>query len=313
MSRLLQLARSISVYGAFWTKFLPWGAASSPRFLVPVYVFGYCLLFFLACAPPRRAVMSNLKKLFPGLSTTGLWWRSWRVFWQFSCVQADAAAAQLGQPAFAWEVHGLQYLEAVRERQGGVILMTAHMGNYDVAARAFADRFGRRVNAVRAPERSAETQGYLDGLRRAQQNDGFAVHYNTSDRLFGMQLLQLLNAGEVVAIQGDRVLFDVSPATIDCAPPGQPGDNLRWALPKGPLVLASVANAPVQPVFITRTGWQSYRIDFEPPFHCQARRSRREQDLQDSLRQWSHRLFPRVRQHWDQWFVFEPALEEKPD
>lgn len=311
MTRWRQIARSLSVYGAFWTRFLHWGAASSPRFLVPVYVFGYCLLFFLACAPPRRAVISNLRLMFPELSIPVLWWRCWRVFWQFSCVQADAAAAQLGQPAFAWEVHGLQHLRALREQPGGVVLITAHMGNYDVAARAFAGRFGRRVNAVRAPERDADTQSYLDGLRRGQQDHEFAVHYNSSDRLLGMELLQLLNAGEVVAIQGDRILFEVSPAVAACGPDGEPGGDLQWALPKGPLVLASMARAPLFPVFITRIGWQSYRIEFEPPFHCETRRGRREDDLQESLREWSWRLFQRVRRDWNQWFVFEPALQKR--
>ncbi len=300
-----------SVYGAFWTRFLHWGAASSPRFLVPVYVVGYCLLFFLACAPPRRAVLSNLQRLFPHLSAPARWWRCWRVFWQFSCVQADAATAQLGEPMFAWEVHGLEHLDHMRHHPGGVILITAHMGNYDVAARAFAGRFGRRVNAVRAPERNAETQAYLNRQREDQSHPEFAIHYNLSDRLLGMRLLQLLQDGEVVAIQGDRVLFDVSPIRIDCAPPDQPGGDLEWNLPKGPLVLASMARAPLYPVFITRSGWHRYRIDFEPPFECKTRRNHREQDLEDCVRQWSHRLFRRVYKDWDQWFVFEPALQTR--
>lgn len=288
-----------------------WGAGSSPRFLVPVYVFGYCLLFFLTCAPPRRAVVSNLRQLFPHLPLPALWWRCWRVFWQFSCVQADAAVAEMGGSMFAWDIHGLEHLESLRRQQGGVVLLTAHMGNYDVAARAFAGRFGRKVNAVRVPERNPETQAYLDHQRQARNGPDFAIHYNLSDRLLGMKLLQLLHDREVVAIQGDRVLFGVSPVRTDCAPPGQPGDGLEWDLPKGPLVLASMARAPIHPVFITRIGWHRYRVEFEAPFECQTRRDRREQDLEDCVRQWSHRLFLKVRRDWDQWFVFEPALRPR--
>ncbi len=193
----------------------------------------------------------------------------------------------------------------------GAILLTAHMGNYDVAAPLFAKKLSRPLNAVRAPERLAETQEWMERELASQKSDHYRIRYNKSDRLLGLELAQAIGRGEIVAIQGDRVLFDVAPLAMTVYPAGgESGHAHRFQVPKGPFVLAQVTGAPIYPVFILRTGWRRYRILALPAFHCQAESRDRDAAIDRAARHWVDEiLLPVVRRHWAQWFVFEPAFE----
>ena len=213
--------------------------------------------------------------------------------WNFSFTVADATRARHGENIIDWELDGIEHLEAISD--SGAILLTAHMGNYDVAAPLFAQKLSRPFNAVRAPERHAETQAWMEEQLATQGNDHYHIRYNKNDRLLGLELAQSIGRGEVVAIQGDRVS----------------DDTYRFRLPKGPFVLAQVTGAPIHPVFILRTGWRRYRIKALPAFHCKAQARDREAGVEIAARHWvDDVLLPVVREHWTQWFVFESAFEK---
>jgi lauroyl/myristoyl acyltransferase len=175
------------------------------------------------------------------------------------------------------------------------------MGNYDLAAPLFSSRFGRTIYAVRAPERQPEMQAIREReLRRKEaEHPQFRALYNTSDNHLGIVLANLLTEGNIVAVQGDRVVFDVSPmeVTLD--------DGLVMRLPKGPLYLARATGASCFPLFIVRDGWRRYRVKVFPPLALPPRR--RGEDS-EAAKIWAEAILRVVRPHWAQWFVFEPML-----
>jgi lauroyl/myristoyl acyltransferase len=109
----------------------------------------------------------------------------------------------------------------------------------------------------------------------------------------------LLDEGNIVAVQGDRVIFDVSPMEVEVEP------GLRMRLPKGPLFLARATNSPTYPLFIVRDGWRRYRVIVRPEIELPARR-RGEEDTADQV--WAATILQVVKRHWRQWYVFEPVL-----
>ena len=69
-----------------------------------------------------------------------------------------------------------------------------------------------------------------------------------------------------MAVQGDRVIFDVSPMEVEVEP------GLVMRLPKGPLFLARATGAPCFPLFIVRDGWRRYRVVVMPEVKLPPRR-----------------------------------------
>lgn len=298
-----------SAYGDLTLKFQAWGARVCPPYLEPLYIAFYSSILFLIAAPVRNALMANLEALFPERGWLQRFKDAYRVVWNFSFTVADATRARHGENIIDWELDGIEHLEAISE--SGAILLTAHMGNYDVAAPLFAQKLSRPFNAVRAPERHAETQAWMEEQLATQGNDHYHIRYNKNDRLLGLELAQSIGRGEVVAIQGDRVMFDVALFPLDIQPSERSDDTYRFRLPKGPFVLAQVTGAPIHPVFILRTGWRRYRIKALPAFHCKAQARDREAGVEIAARHWvDDILLPVVREHWTQWFVFESAFEK---
>lgn len=294
--------RRFSIYGDVLTRFHAWAVRCCPFFLEAPIMFGYAAIFFCLCGAPRRAVAANLRALHPGWG----WLRSrigaFRVIYNFSSAITDGARSAAGENVIDWELEGEEKFLALKESGGGAIILTAHMGSYDVAAAFFAERFGRRVNAVRSPEREAETQEFHEAQRRAQESDAFAVRYNRPGEMLGIELAKALSAGEIVAIQGDRILFEVSPMATEMA-----GHQFR--VPKGPFALALATGAKIHPLFILRTGRRRYRVRFGDPVTCDRAAGGRDAAIRGAAKAWADELGTVAREFWYQWFLFEPAFQ----
>ena len=285
-------------YSLHVLRVLPW-------FLEPVLIGGWTLVFFILGKAQRRAVAGNLRALHPGWGA----WRgrlgAWTVFWNFALTYVDALRCETGTGTVDWAVDGLAALGDLSSRKEGCIILTAHMGNYDIAAPVFASRFDRTLYTVRAPEREAETQRLRDGeIRRKEAlNPNFRTLYNRDGNLLGIELARLLGEGNIVAVQGDRVIFDVSPMDVEVEP------GLVMRLPRGPLFLARATRAPCFPLFIVRDGWRRYRVIVSPALELPPR----QRGVDDEAAKiWAATILAVVRKHWRQWYVFEPLLARVP-
>lgn len=301
-----RLAARIGVFGDLPTRVMTRSLRVTPWFLETVLTGGWTLLFFGLAKPQRRAVAGNLRALFPHWSALRASIGAWQVFWNFALTFVDAQRCETGTGEIDWAVDGLASLEDLAGREAGCMILTAHMGNYDLAAPVFAARFDRALYAVRAPEREPETQALREAeiRRKEARNPNFRTLYNEDGSLLGVELARLLGTGNVVAVQGDRVLFDVSPMDIEV----EPGLHIR--LPKGPLFLARATGAPCFPLFILRDGWRRYRVLALPELILPPR-PRRSDDT-EGKQLWAATLLGVVRQHWQQWYVFEPLLSRDP-
>ena len=299
-------ASRLGVYGDVWLRLLTLGVRMTPWFLEPVFIALYSLLFFIAAAPARSALIANLRVLSPESGPVTRLLKAYQVIWSFAWSLVDAARTRSGQQVLDWEIHGLQHLHSLASHPGGAIILTAHMGNYDLAGPLFASRLQRRLHLVRAPERHAHSQAYASRQRDHLDPDWSVTHYNEPGNLLAVTLATLLKDGEIVAIQGDRILFDVAGLDLPFSA------THDWRLPKGPFLLGLVARAPLFPVFITRVGWRCYAITAHAPWEWPEGRLDKVAAQQQSAHWWSALLARTIRQHASQWFVFEPAFDARP-
>jgi len=254
-------------------------------------------VFFLLWGPGRRGVMRNLKVIKPGSWAITNFFRCYRVFWNYAWTIGDNVRFKELRTIPDWEFTGWNHFQEMQARHGA-ILLTAHMGSYDLGAHLFSETSTRRMVMVRAPEVDPETHEFEED----HGAEGLRIEFNTRATELALDLLQTVREGAIVAIQGDRVTGSISalPATLF----GKPA-----SVPAGPFAIALAARVPIYPVFVVRLGRRRYRLMTSPPIEI-VRTHNRDDDFARAVAQWMTELERVVRECWFQWFTFEPYWPE---
>ena len=295
MSRLGRFA----VKGVFWRHYLDWAVVNLPFHFYPVPLVFFTVFFYFFGAPARRAVVANLAVVLPESSRVMNHLRAFRTIYNFAWTIAEAAIARLLKEEFSYEIIGSEWLNELGAAPGAIVL-TAHMGSYDLGAALFAEKFHREIRVVRAPEPDQRTAQHLSASLENAGASGVRVDYNTAGALLSFDLLKALRGGEIVSIQGDRAEGQVAQVTAQLF-------GRDALLPNGPFVLGLVAQTPIYPLFIARTGCRSYEIIVREPIRLEATGDR-EQDIARGVRQWCAVLEEIVADRWEQWFAFTPLF-----
>ena len=257
-------------------------------FLGPVVLVVYGL-----AGTQRRTVMQNLQAMNPDWSYAERWLGGYRVFWNFSRTYVDTLRCRHSRKTITWQVEGSDCLSTAAEQQQGILIVTAHMGNYDLAAQYFTQKLARTMHVVRAPERTE----HLQSLRARHQDELVKTHFNRNDASLGPRLARLLMDGELVAVQADRVVGDVSPMRVEVEP------GLSMQIPRGPWVLSCLKGVACIQATVTRIGYYQYSICMKMMPQCESLERTQAQQI------WGETIMQTVRQHWTQWYVFEPIFE----
>jgi len=299
VSRANSLGR-FAVRGVFWREYLDWAIVNLPFYFYPVNLFFCTLFFFFFAAPARRAVVAHLAIIFPGSSAVTNHLRAFRTLSNFAWTISEAAIYKLTREEFAYEIIGAKWLEELGAAPSAIVL-TAHMGNYDLGAALFAQKFHREIRMVRALEPDRATAQHLSASLEQTGAGAVKVDYNTAGALLSFDLLNALRAGEIVSIQGDRVEGDLAQVTGRLF-------GREVLLPNGPFVLGLVAGVPIYPLFIARSGYRSYQVIVREPIVLARTGRAREEDIAEGVAKWCEVLEEIIAQSWDQWFAFTPVF-----
>lgn len=147
-------------------------------------------------------------------------------------------------------IEGYEHLLEARRHGRGVVLLTGHLGNWELGA-VLLRRLGFPVAVVALPHDDAD----MDRLfTRQRQRCGLEVIPVGRDA--ARRSLQRLREGCLLGLLGDREF-------------GGHGVSVRafrreMVLPRGPAILSLRARAPVLPVFLIREGRWAFRLCLEP-------------------------------------------------
>jgi lauroyl/myristoyl acyltransferase len=283
--------RRFLVRGVVWRQLLRFAVLHVPPWTEPI-VMAFWSALFLLWGPGRRSVISNLHVIKPGSTAIANFFRCYRVFWNYAWTIADNVRFKELRTIPDWEFAGWENFQAMQARDGA-ILLTAHMGSYDLGAQLFSETSTRRIVMVRAPEADPQTREFEE----QHGADGLRIEFNTRATDLAFELLDIVRGGAIVAIQGDRVTGSISslPATLF---------GRATSVPAGPFALALAARVPIYPVFVVRLGRRRYRLVSLPPIEI-TRSSSRDHDFARAVEQWTAELERVVRDGWFQWFTFE--------
>ncbi len=250
----------------------------------------------LAPFPVERAVVgANLARIVPGLAPAEYRRLTARVFRCFAMCFADLIstnrhAADTG--ALLAAVEGEEHLATALAAKRGLILLTAHLGNWELAGRLLVRRFGQPTHVLVAAEPDPQVGEFLRGTG--------PLRFVTRDHpAAAVTLLTALRRNEIVAMQGDRALGTRGDLRVEFFGVAAP-------FPLGPFVLARASGVPVVPAFCVLRDDRRYAIRVGAPIRVAA------EGEADALKGWVQLLEAEVRRHPEQWFNFFDFWSEPP-
>lgn len=287
-----------AVEGIQWRRFVDWAVLNLPAAVHPVLIWLGTLVFFFVAAPARRSVSRQLAVILPGSGRIRNFLRTFCVFANFGWMLTDSALHRLRKVPFVFELEGNKFLEQLAAADGAIVL-TAHMGNYDLGAAMFAKKFNRELRMVRASERDVITAEHMSVA--LHQSGSVKVDYSDNGTALVFDLCNALRNREIISIQGDRVVGELARASVRLF-----GRNVL--LPTGPFVLSLVTQAPIFPLFITRIGHRKYKVAAYDAIVVTRSDELRDEKIARAMAQWSGVLETVVRRNWSQWYAFKPVL-----
>ena len=250
----------------------------------------------------RQGVYANARRIFGGqigISQCERFCASVVAnFIDFICEVAQSMRCSVRQLRCRIEsVEGHDAYQACRRAGGGAILVTAHMGSFEVGLAALA-----------------EVEKHIHVVFRRDAMDGFEVMRRTLRQRLGIRespidegwstwlgLRDALEADHVVVMQGDRAM------------PGQKAQAVnilggRIYLPLGPVRLAEISSSPIVPVFTVRQASGRWRIILEPAIRVTAGAAPVD-GVHPALAELGKVFGKYIAAYPDQWLMLRPAFE----
>jgi lauroyl/myristoyl acyltransferase len=288
----------LHVTGVLWYRLHRFGAASTPRWIPPLFLPLFTIFFYLALRRIGKAIATNL---VPVLGPCG-WWerqrRLYRTFRAFAWSQTERYERLGTSRRFDWRIDGEDHWRRLMESPRGFMLLTAHIGNWEVGSMLPAERTGKQIHVVREGELDPRAQEFTRALLAGREGLPYTTHFVTGEASLSLELLDALRRGDIVALQGDRPRAGGRSVEVSLFGRGAP-------FPIGPAVLARAAEVPLVPVFVFREGRRRYRIRIRPPIEA-ARTQDRDQDVADAVKRIAREVEGAIRQAPHQWFCFAP-------
>ena len=195
---------------------------------------------------------------------------------------------------YHFEFENYQAFLNVLNGNTGVIMIGAHVGNWEIGA-PFFDEYGKKINIVMFDAEHERIKEILE--KNASTRDYKIIPVNEDNLTHVFRITEALERKEYVCFQGDRYLNKEKLLS-------SPFMGKEAEFPMGPFLLASKMRVPVVFYFAMREAKKNYRFHFfiaEAVVHTKEKRA--EQAL---LEQYTQTLEKIVRQYPEQWCNYYP-------
>ena len=218
--------------------------------------------------------------------------RAWVDFFHFGQRSPEAALSQFAS------LQGLEYLDEAMAEGRGVILLTAHAGNYELGGLLLRSR-NLKVHAVYKPDRFEAVERLREGLRAQGGVVGIPVDglgFST------LPLVKLLREGALVGMQGDRD-FSLNGVPI-------PFFGREVPFPRGPWELAAMTGAPIITSFFYTDEARHFHARFGAPIRVEGARGQRLASMEAGMGAYVADLESLIRAYPSQWYCFYPFWDD---
>lgn len=217
----------------------------------------YLLLYFVAfyfCFFARKSTLSIYYYLHHRLQYSKL--KSilciFKSYFKFGQTIIDKMAAFVGlKNQFTYEFDGVENITNLLDRGQGGILISAHVGNFELAEYFFEEIDTRsQINLVTTDAEHENIKEYLESVSK-RSNIKFILIKNDLSHIF--EINAALSKGELVCFTGDRSFEGTKSLSEELL-----GQEARF--PAGPFLLASRLNVPVVFVYVMKETAKRYHL-----------------------------------------------------
>lgn len=247
----------------------------------------------------RRVAISNLKWVYRGvLSPAEIRQLARRAYRHFG----KCAVEFLRLPHMSPEdinnkirLEGTEHLDAALAEGKGVVLVTAHFGNWELlAAKMVQD--GYRVNVIARDADDTDTTRVVNAIREGR---GYHVYSRGGSML---PVVRALKSNQILALLADQ--HDYDGIFVDFF--GRPAKT-----PSGPAALALMTGALVVPVFCLREPGDRFTGRFYPALDL-VQTGDKERDIHDWTARITQVIEEQVRLAPDQWLWLHNRWKSQP-
>ena len=296
-----------------WADVKEIGAAWGIRALLAIYrVFGRTLLFvalypvvtyyFLTNRIARIASHDYLRTLTayaPDAPIRATWGATFRHFLSFATSLYDRVAAWTGAITLDdLTFTGREALAALIDERRGAVLVTAHIGSFEVCRAMARQRANMRLNVLVHTGHAEKINRVMQRVHPDQNVE--LIEVGTIDPAVAIRLAHKVANGEFVVVTGDRVPVRGS-RTVEVDFLGRTA-----TFPQGPFILASLLKCPVLSLICLAEG-RGFHVFIESlGERIVLRRGQREEDIRGYVAALAARLEQACRRAPLQWFNFYP-------
>lgn len=202
----------------------------------------------------RFEVSENLKVIFPENSKAQINHIRTVLFRNFAKYLVDFVRFEKIDKAYVKKnirLKNSHYLDQELSKGKGVIIVSAHLGNWELGA-AVVGQLGYPIWAVARSHTDKQVNNFFQ-LQR--ENKGVRV---IPLEHAARQCLNVLKQNKILALVGDREFSKTGGIVVDFL--GKP-----TLLPEGPAALALKTGAPILPTFMYRNPDDTFTLSFEEP------------------------------------------------
>lgn len=255
---------------------------------------GYFLFF-----PSRvRTSMDFYRVLMPGRSFLACLGCAWRQFHSFTNVFRDRYMLLKGERVAYTEEGWNMLAEALRAKQGGILLMS-HLGNWEVAAYILKEK-GLDLLLYLGKKQGEQIEAYQ---KESLASSKIRVSYADAGNQSPFEILDgigHLRKGGFISTTGDR-LWTERQRSVKVKFLGR-----DVQLPETPYLLALHSGMPIYVFFSVRTGDRKYHFTISPPLYVQAAsKPERSSAVASAAQTYADLLEKTVRSFPYEWYHFE--------
>lgn len=214
-----------------------------------------CLHYALFDREAVVAALAYINRRFPEKSKLESWWTVYWLFVSQGKQLIDRMAALNGYPCFDFVLKGKDVMETIASSDKGCVLLTAHLGNWQLAISTLRN-IGKKVSLVMRQEDNSALKKAIDVCGA---ND-FVEIISPEGHLGGVvPIMNALKNGHIVSFMGDRAYgFEAMPVSFL-------GDDAFF--PYGAFNIAAAADVPVLALLVAKTAHETYEINTENVFY----------------------------------------------
>jgi KDO2-lipid IV(A) lauroyltransferase len=276
-------------------------------------------LLLLLLGRAREGVLANLRRILgPARATPARRiFLAWKTFYQYGLYLLDYAAVAFGPArrarALIGRTLGRERLEAALARGRGAVLVTPHLGNWELGGAALS-LDGLAPTVLEATGGDAGLRGVRARFRRRLGIEARAVGDPSAGGAFSLlEAAGVLRRGGLVAVLADR---PSGPSDVEVEFFGGPRP-----FPSGPAALAHATGAPILPVFVLLGRDGRYDLEIDAPIVVRqgedtlaagASRAERSAAIRAATQAIARAFERRVAAAPDQWYNFFAYFDGAP-